>query len=212
MIRRTQKTAASLAEMFLQQGIVAQVLQQVDNLPLDLCAIRAHTHKAGVPNRGTDTARSEVTWQGDVMSDLSVRSQPFASPGSGTNMATRLALGVVLAVLVTIALLWAMRFLITTGDDTLAPSEPFRSIDFVRVERESEPVRRQRLEPPPALNPPPEILSTRPRLRSLRFRARYRPPLRPSRSTRQVSATSTAKSRWSWQFHRAFRSAPGYVA
>ena len=94
------------------------------------------------------------------MSDLAVRSKSDPLSGSGTSMVARLGLGLVLAVLVTVALLWVMRFLITTGDDTLAPSEPFRSIDIVRVEREPAPIRRRRLEPLPAPSPPPEVPAT----------------------------------------------------
>ena len=94
------------------------------------------------------------------MSDLAVRSQPNPLSGSGAGMAVRLGLGVVLALVVTVALLWAMRSLIATGDDTVARREPFRSIDILRIEREPDPIRRTRLEPPPALDPPPEIPST----------------------------------------------------
>lgn len=94
------------------------------------------------------------------MLDLAVSSRQNPLSGSRAGMAVRLGLGVVLALVVTVALLWAMRSLIETGDDTLARSEPFRSIDILRVEREPDPIRRTRLEPPPVLDPPPEIPST----------------------------------------------------
>lgn len=94
------------------------------------------------------------------MTDLAEKPASLDLSGTGMARVIRFAAGVGLAVVVTIVLFWAMRALIATGDDTLAPSEPGVTIDFVRVEREPDPVRQERLRPPPALNPPPEIQTT----------------------------------------------------
>lgn len=74
----------------------------------------------------------------------------------GTNSITRLITGLVLAVFVTMGLLWTMQYLIATADRTLDDSKAGNMLDFVRLKRD-ETVQRKSTKPekPPAPKDPP---------------------------------------------------------
>ena len=71
---------------------------------------------------------------------------------------TRLAIGVVMALAVTLSLFWLMQYLIETADRTLNDSGAGNLIDFVRVKRDETVKQRQAKpkKPPPPDAPPPQ--------------------------------------------------------
>jgi len=73
-----------------------------------------------------------------------------------TNM-VRLAIGLVMALAVTLSLFWLMQYLIETADRTLNEDSAGNLVDFVRVKRNEEVERRQlkpKKPPPPEKAPP----------------------------------------------------------
>lgn len=70
----------------------------------------------------------------------------------------RLGLGLLLAALVTLGLLWTMQYLISTSQQTLDEADRGQVVDFVRIEREETVERKQPKpkKPPPPQAPPPE--------------------------------------------------------
>lgn len=71
---------------------------------------------------------------------------------------TRLAIGLVLALAVTLSLFWLMQYLIETADRTLNDSGAGNLVDFVRVKRDESVKQRQTKpkKPPPPDSPPPQ--------------------------------------------------------
>ncbi|MEM6640072.1 MAG: TonB family protein [Pseudomonadota bacterium] len=71
----------------------------------------------------------------------------------------RYGLGVVVGGAVAIFLLWLMQYLIATGENLLNDNEPFRFVDFVRVEKEevTEVKQRERKRPPKPEEAPPDM-------------------------------------------------------
>jgi protein TonB len=70
----------------------------------------------------------------------------------------RLAIGLVMALAVTLSLFWLMQYLIETADRTLNDSGAGNLIDFVRVKRDESVKQRQKKpeKPPPPSAPPPQ--------------------------------------------------------
>lgn len=88
------------------------------------------------------------------MSTLDINHIGDSSPMS----ALRLLIGVSLATVVTLALMWMMQALVASGDQKLAEERERLALDFVRVER-SEVVQRKQSKPdrpPPPQQPPPQ--------------------------------------------------------
>ena len=71
---------------------------------------------------------------------------------------TRLAIGLVMALAVTLSLFWLMQYLIETADRTLNDSGAGNLVDFVRVKRDESVKQRQAKpkKPPPPDAPPPQ--------------------------------------------------------
>ena len=70
----------------------------------------------------------------------------------------RLVTGALLAVAITLGLLWTMNFLIKIVDQTVVEKDAGRTVDFVRIKR-SETTERRKIKPkrpPPPEKPPPE--------------------------------------------------------
>lgn len=70
----------------------------------------------------------------------------------------RFIIGAILAVAITLSLLWVMNFLIAIVDQNVGEKEPGRQVEFVRIKR-SETVERKKIKPkrpPPPEKPPPE--------------------------------------------------------
>ncbi|MEM7084270.1 MAG: energy transducer TonB [Pseudomonadota bacterium] len=70
----------------------------------------------------------------------------------------RVLLGALLALAITLGLLWTMNFLIKIVDQTVTEGDPSRQVEFVRVKR-SETTERRKIKPkrpPPPEKPPPE--------------------------------------------------------
>lgn len=79
------------------------------------------------------------------------------SQGQAGNL-TRLVIGLVMALAVTLSLFWLMQYLIETADRTLNDSGAGSLVDFVRVKRD-ESVKARQLKPekpPPPDSPPPQ--------------------------------------------------------
>jgi len=70
----------------------------------------------------------------------------------------RMAIGLVLALAVTLSLFWVMQYLIATADRSLNKDSDSTMLDFVRVKRDESVERRQRKpeKPPPPEAPPPQ--------------------------------------------------------
>jgi protein TonB len=70
----------------------------------------------------------------------------------------RMAIGLVLALAVTMSLFWVMQYLIATADRSLNEDKTGTMLDFVRVKRDESIERRQRKpeKPPPPEAPPPQ--------------------------------------------------------
>lgn len=70
----------------------------------------------------------------------------------------RMAIGLVLAVMVTLSLFWLMQYLIETADRSLNEDAAGSLVDFVRVKRDEEVQRdnRKPKKPPPPEAPPPQ--------------------------------------------------------
>ena len=87
----------------------------------------------------------------------------------GATTSVRLAIGLLLAALVTLLLLWTMQFLIATADRSLDESSVGRLVDFVRIKRD-ETVQRKSTKPekppmpkaPPPQPPQPELDDVKP--------------------------------------------------
>jgi len=77
---------------------------------------------------------------------------------SQTNGVMRLAVGLVLAAVVTLFLFWLMQYLIETADKTLNENDAGSLVDFVRVKKDEELQRdnRKPKKPPPPEAPPPQ--------------------------------------------------------
>ncbi len=85
----------------------------------------------------------------------SLTSTLFANRGSGL---PRLILGSLLAVSITLSLLWMMQALIKIADQTMGEKDAGTQVDFIRIKR-SETVERRKIKPkrpPPPERPPPE--------------------------------------------------------
>lgn len=70
----------------------------------------------------------------------------------------RLILGALLAIAITLGLLWTMNFLIKIVDQTVVDKDAGRTVEFVRIKR-SETTERRKIKPkrpPPPEKPPPE--------------------------------------------------------
>lgn len=70
----------------------------------------------------------------------------------------RLIIGALLAIAITLGLLWTMNFLIQIVDQTVGEKDAGRTVDFVRIKR-SETTERRKIKPerpPPPEKPPPE--------------------------------------------------------
>jgi protein TonB len=70
----------------------------------------------------------------------------------------RVALALTLALVVVLGLFWLMHFLVLGSDPTMKQTESYRTVDFVRLQREPELETRQRVRPerpPPPDRPPP---------------------------------------------------------
>lgn len=70
----------------------------------------------------------------------------------------RLILGAILAVAITLGLLWTMQALIKIADQTIGEKDTGTQVDFIRIKR-SETVERRKIKPkrpPPPERPPPE--------------------------------------------------------
>jgi protein TonB len=70
----------------------------------------------------------------------------------------RMAIGLVVALAVTLSLFWVMQYLIATADRSLNEDSAGTMLDFVRVKRDESIERRQRKpeKPPPPQAPPPQ--------------------------------------------------------
>ena len=71
----------------------------------------------------------------------------------------RLAIGIVLALSVTLSLFWVMQYLIATADRSLNEDATTSVLDFVRIKRD-ETIQRRQLKPEKP--PPPEAAPPRP--------------------------------------------------